>query len=471
MNRNELEAAAEERLFDAMLGELAREAAAPARGVAASRWLVAAFVVLGLAVVVGVVMTSRGTPAVAVAPQEPAPLPPTLEVRGITALRKADRQVENLSCAIEGPDFGVLQEFERLRALRVEQDHDLPHPTLVQSAWSLAPVARCTKLESLTVGPLARFTAVELAPIAALPNLRSLELVGKEKVLDGASAAVLVKLPLRSLVLREVFVVREGLRVLGELPLLERLELRDCTGLDRCDLKHLYRLRQLRALTLRGVGQATVQQFALTGEPVALQLPTIRDGRIVREVTADWIKGLAEALPNLRELDLAETRIDDQVLIALPRSLTFLGLRAAKGYGEPGMVAVGALPNLQGLACGEPPPNSHEQDRVPFASWWPVLRGMKLHRYEFAGIPTPDLLDELRQQTDLRELRLAIGLAVVTTNEQGHLILGEGPPLDFGCLGDLKHLDWVALVNPSASIVQAIRRAVGDRVRIEGLAR
>ena len=101
MNRNELEAAAEGRLFDAMLDEVVQERVATrgTRERGRSRWLAAALMLLGLGVVVGVVVTSRAGPAVAVAPQEPVqePLPPVVKVRGLAELQALDRGATNVS--------------------------------------------------------------------------------------------------------------------------------------------------------------------------------------------------------------------------------------------------------------------------------------------------------------------------------------------------------------------------------------
>jgi len=478
-NRIELEAAAEERLFDAMLDEVVAAWAVPRRSTAAprSRWLAAAIVLLGLAVVIGVVVTSRTGPAVAVAPQEPVPLPPMIKVRGMAELQKADRQIENLSCAIEGPDFELLQQFARLRALRVEQDHNLPHPTLVQAAWSLAPVANCRKLESLSVGPLARFTAAELAPVVVLPNLHSLELVGAEKDVDTDFAAVLAKLPLRSLVLDAVHVLPEGLRALGELPLLERLELRDCTGLEKCDLKHLYRLRQLRALAVRGLGrerevQLPISTFTTTlgvDQAISIQLPEVRDGKFVLAITGEWMRGLASALPDLRELDLAQTRIDDDVLAALPRGLTFLGLRATLGYSERGITAVGALPELRTLAIGDPIPSVIKMGSVPVSMWLPMLRQKMLHGIEFTGVPTQEFLEVLRGQEELRELTLTLPAEITIFAKPGQTSIEYDLGLDFSCLAVLPELQCIQLRNANV-IEKTIRRSAPARVRIEILA-
>jgi len=475
-NRNELEMAAEERLFAASLDEVSGDCAVPRRRIAAprTRWVAAAIVLLGLAVVAGVVVTSRSGPALALAPQEPVPLPPVVKVRGMAKLLKADRRVENLSCAIEGPDFGPLQEFVRLRALRVEQDHDLPHPTLVQSAWSLAPVARCTKLEFLSVGPLARFTTGELAPIVALPSLRSLELVGAEKNIDADFVAVLAKLPLRSLVLHAVHILPEGLRALGELPLLERLELRDCTGLEKCDLKPLYRLRQLRALALRGVGRPRVHSGGPVGPGgaggtgVSIELPEVRDGKFVLTVTAEWVAGLAKAMPNLRELDLAECRIDDEVVAALPRALTFLGLRATLGYGESGVEAVGALPELRTLAIGDPIVWDIKIGLAPVATWLPLLPQKKLQRIEFTGVATPELITALAAQSGLRELRLDLPVRWPWDFQEGRAGRPEAEVAfpSFTPLVELRGLQSIELVGPSEALEKAIRLAVGDRVPV-----
>lgn len=497
MNRNELEAAAEGRLFDAMLDEVVQERVATrgTRERGRSRWLVAALMLLGLGVVVGVVVTSRSGAAVAVTPQEPVqePLPPVVKVRGIGELQALNRGATNIWYLLRKPEeLAALARFQQLRSISIEPDPDLSHEERIAAAWSLSALAECASLEHVTIGYFRNLGVAEFTVLTRLPKLRSLTLLGRDKVVDAELGALLGKLSLRSLVLHAVDVQPEGMRAIGELPLLERLELRDCTGLEKCDLTHLYRLRQLRALALRGVQPSTWWWRRLPGHdasqpsiltPYPLQPPLAPTegewaAKAVRggwTLPAAWMRGLAKALPDLSELDLTESMIDDEVLLALPRKLRRLSIGSALGYGELGVAAVLDLPELRALACGDPSPSVFRFDeQVPAAIWWPTLHLKKLQRLEFTGFPTPEFMDALSQQVELRELRLkhvsrgsfALGDAPLEAT-----VLIEDPLPSFAFLADLPKLTKVELVRPSQSLEAAIRKALPEvlasHVRIE----
>ena len=482
MNRNQLEVAAEERLFDAMLDEVVQERVAT-RGTlqrGRSRWLAAALMLLGLDVVVGVVVTSRAGPAVAVAPQqeqEPLPLPSRVPVRGIAELQALDRGATNVWYLFREPaELAALARFQQLRSLSIEPDPDLSHEERIAAAWSLSALAECASLEHVTIGYFGPLELAEFTVLTRLPKLRSLTLLGRDKVVDAELGALLGKLPLRSLVLHAVDVQRDGLRALGELPLLERLELRDCTGLEKCDLTHLYRLRQLRALGVRGFGLPRQVVAGGSGTAVSIELPEVRDGKFVIRVTADWMRGLAKALPNLCELDLTESMIDDEVLLALPRKLRRLGIGGALGYTELGVAAVLDLPELQTLGCGDPSPSTLRfGEQVPAAIWWPTLHLKKLQRLEFAGFLTAEFTDALSQQVELRELRLDHSSRSFSFRVDGKEELREAPIPSFAFLADLPHLQLVQLRAPTVGLEAAIRQALPEvlakRVRIEVLPR
>lgn len=478
MNRNQLEAAAEGRLFDAMLDEVVQERMTTrgTRERGRSRWLAAALMLLGLGVVVGVVVTSRSGAAVAVAPQEP--LPPEVKVRGLAELQALDRGATNVWCQLREPaELGELARFAQLRSVVVEPDPDLSHEEMTTAAWSLSPLAECASLEHVTIGYFWTLKLAEFTVLTRLPKLRSLTLLGRDKVVDAELGALLGKLSLRSLVLHAVDVQPEGMRALGELPLLERLELRDCTGLATCDLTHLYRLRQLRALGVRGFGLPRQVVAGGSGTAVSIQLPEMRDGKFVVRLTAEWMHGLAKALPNLHELDLTESMIDDEVLLAMPRNVVRLGIRGALGYGELGVAAAMDLPGLRVLACGDPAPSilKHHEE-VPTAIWWPPLYLKKLQRMEFTGFPTAEFVDALSQQVELRELRLehvSVGSFPIGGPGLGAGVMIEDPLPDFGFLADMPKLEKIELLRPSQALEAAIRQALPEvlakRVRIEVL--
>jgi hypothetical protein len=304
-----------------------------------------------------------------------------------------------------------------------------------------------------------------------LPKLQSLTLVGRDKVVDAALGSLLGKLPLRSLVLHAVAIEPEGLRALGELPLLEGFELRDCVGLEKCDLQHLYQLRQLRSLSLRGLGdsidKSRITPVGNTG--VLVPLPILgEDGRRLQLITAQWMRGLANAFPNLRELDLSESRIDDEVLMALPRRLTSIRLENAIGFGRRGVAAVAELAELETLACSDPQPPEGPTGIVPIVTWKPLLQRRKLKRLEYTGFAGL-LLEELGKQEELRELRLYDHAFRVYSFREGNHEVPKTVNLEV--LARLPRLVRVELVGFGPALEQALRTALPARVHFEILPR
>ncbi|MCB9885992.1 MAG: hypothetical protein H6838_10885 [Planctomycetes bacterium] len=272
MNRDQLEEAAEQRWFEVMLDEVRADrrgaTAAPPR---AMPWLAAAILLLGLAAVVGVFVSTRTGNSQA-APQEPRPLPAPVPVRGSEALQALDPRTENVLLqfdAAEGlPPFDHLP---YLRALSLESDPGAPPSS---PAPSLQPLAACPRLEQVAIRRFGGSCgAAALRPLMELPNLRSLTLVGCDKRLTVDVVEVLSKLALRSLSLQDAELHPAGFAALDGLPLLQRIELRHCGGLGKCDLRVLCRLRELRGLSLRDQAFPEVLRFAVTtGQMVTITI-------------------------------------------------------------------------------------------------------------------------------------------------------------------------------------------------------
>jgi hypothetical protein len=482
MNQNELEVAAEERLFDAMLDEVVHQDVPESRGVGSvrggrSHWFAAAMVLFGMIVVAGVFVVSQAQRVVAVVPQEPEqdPLPQAVKVLGLAELQALDVATTNVTLQFQKPeDLAALGRFTRLRALQLEPDPEMSHEGF-QSAWSLAPLAECKSLETISIGYFGTLDPTEFSVLTSLPKLQSLTLVGRDKVVDAALGSLLGKLPVRSLVLHAVAIEPEGMRALGELPLLERLELRDCDGLEKCDLQHLYRLRQLRHLGLRGLGELRPVPGPQDGTAVSFQLPETHDGKPDARIRADWMRGLAKALPELRELDLADSWVEDAALSELPKRLVSLGVEGSLGYGEVGIAAAMALPELRILRCGDPKASLMQRsDAVPSGEWLRHLSQAKLERFEFRGHTDADLVTAIRTQTDLRELRLEQvfrGTFAIRGGGGGVAALVEDPLPDVMPLGSIEKLARVELVDCGLALEQALRTALPARVHFEILPR
>lgn len=479
MNRNELEAAAEERLFDALLDEVVgRGATAPNTLRGNSRWLAAAVVLFGVAVVAGVVAISRAPSNLAVQPQEPAPLPPPVHVRGLAALQKLDRATTTNLCvqSLDGSELAALEGFPQLRALAIESAEESGAGDRPVTVWMLTMLVQCPQLERVSLGALGKGQRFDYAGLTKLPKLRSLVLAGSDKVVDAQLSGLLGKLPLRELTLQRAQVLPGGLQLIGELPLLERLELHDCPGLESCDLQHLYRLRRLRSLSLQGVSNPESRIVAVPGEPISMQLPEVRDGKLVSCLTGPWMQGLTMALPELSELDVSGSVVDAALLAALPPGLTFLGVRDTLGLSGAGVATICGLPELRTFACSDPRTRLGKWGFAIYSDFssdcLPVLQKKLLRRIDFTGLLTDELIAALRTQAELRELRLqplrqhkfSLGIRVDSAAPKD---LREVPLPNLTALAELPQLEKVELQHPQPELEAALRKVLPARVRIE----
>ena len=496
MNQNqvELEREAEERLLDTSLGEVCGDAAAAAAAAAAAspptRLFAAALILLGISVVFAVAALApqpTSTPA-----QEPTqlPLPAPLRVEGADALRATDRHTKNLWCIITPQDMPLLAEFTDLRQLLLEEQLDPIGTWLANDpSWSLQPLAKCTHLQSLTIGNLARFSARQLSAVAQLPQLRELKLIGTVHRVDTAYVAEIQRLPLRSLALHAVSLEPRAFADLCRLPLLEQLELRDCLHLDRCDLTQLQKLRRLHTLTLRGVGgrfaDSLSKSHPLADEPkiepppdgpgvtrTGLQMP----GRETVILSPQLMQALA-GLPDLSTLDLRSSVLDDATLAALPPQLQTLDLRGCNTTGPHGLAAAAPLPRLREFASGfigriqlAPPPGAINQKKdsgtqytgklQPFddanASYCAFLQKHTLTRLTFEPQleVRGDLLGAIAAQTQLQVLQLDL-------HDQPLL-----PEHDLTPLAKLSNLRRVELRGTSPAFADKLRRTLGDKVQV-----
>lgn len=483
MNRSALEKAAEERLLDAalteVLGDGATRVAAPAvrRG---PRWLIAAILPLGIGVLLAVaLLVSRRDGAFAQDPE----LPPAIKVEGREALATLDRTTKNLWCVLTPRDVPLLAEFGELRQLLLEQQMPLRKPDMVMNEsdatpWSLAPLARCAHLRSLTIGNLEGFAAKALDAVARLPELTELKLIGVHHLVDAAFAGVIQKLPVRTLSLLAVGVDAPGFNALCGLPLLERLELDSCLHLDRCDLMQLRHLRQLRALTLHGVGSRFADSLSkshpLADEPrlepppdppgvfrSGLQMPG--EPRLL--LTPALMQALAK-LPELRELSLSASVVDDAVLAALPLELTALDLSDCVGLGTQGLAAPPALRELQRFEFTDLDGSA--------TALWRFVRSHRLRELSFHGPLTEAALAGLSTQSELRALELvlhgqpaALDVAFVSALPQlERLSIVFAPDFDPAPLTHLQHLRRVELHQARPATVARVRHALGDRASV-----
>lgn len=434
---------AEERLLDAALEQVfaeQRPAAAPRRD--ARSLLVAAFVLLGLGVLLATAWLARSPQRDEL--QEPATVPMPAEVPGEerSGIEALPTTTENLFAKFTDPrDLEIVERFPDLRRLRL-----WPEKVTIfgiktggyRTAWSnppddlLAPIANLPHLEVLSLPHQLRITPALLAPLAGHPTLREIELVRDKFTIDEHFVAALARIPnVRSLVFHLVPLGPDALHHLAALPL-RSLQLQYCSGLDAVGFRDVLRIRTLQRLSLRGWNWPTGG--------------TAPAAEAIWKPTAEELGRLRE-LPRLRELELASCSIDDEQFAALPETLTTLQLVDTQ-LTPAGLGALRRLVALRDLDLDTRPgglrtiAEMFAPDSEPMAdAFADAASALKLQKLHYRGALTEAVTAALGAQTAVRDLE-------ITTK--------QGGDADFLTRLPLQRLVWRGPL--TAEVLQAIAK-------------
>jgi len=253
-------------------------------------------------------------------------------IKAIAALDKLE-EIDLADTPIDDASAASLVAMKQMRAVRLDRtaitDAALrvtPSPALVELYLSRTNVTD---------------TGLEL--LGSTPKLEGLGL-GETKIADATITRIARLSELRTLVLSKVRTTREVLVELGALHQLERLYLDD-TRADDTTIEALARLRELRTLHVAGtdVSEAvlpTLRSFAQLDEL------TIGDTRM-RAAIANL-----DAWPQLRTLSVAGLELTDDALPAIARRTSLVTLDLSGTYiRDPARLA--ALPNLRVLGLAQ----------------------------------------------------------------------------------------------------------------------
>lgn len=366
-------ARARERLFAAEIAvvldaPLRVDEAAGGRRSAVGQWLMAAVMLLGLLVAVGVGWMSReGLDEV----QQPSAFDPVfppyvdpLWVPGAVSFVSAD-----LKALSTLPERGV-------QRLAVGASRHGGGPPTVEF---LAAVARIQDLRVLILTGCGVPSPEALRELRVAPQLQTLALAGNDEVpFDagiGSACAELVQL--RQCVMARLPMTREGLLALGTLPRLETLWIDHAAISDEAAVA-IGTLRQLRSLELMYVPDQ------------GRQAPLLTDS-ILRSIAA---------APRLVDLGLMGFDGEPGMLSSLSPRLQALRLTACGWVGPSELRRLTALPGLRSLAWNGP----LDEERV--AALVDVVGKVPLEQFA-ASVPVPPrLLETLASVPRLRGLRL-----------------------------------------------------------------
>ena len=395
--------AARERLLDAELATVLRGKAALARP-RRSRWAAAA-ILLGVLATASTALLHRSL-RLAQDPQAITvpPLPPEwihTDSRAELDLVPADAVA--LHCKLSRPeDLALLQRLTALRQLSIAPiGARIGGKTVFQDrSWQelapdwLAPLTALPMLESLRLPGSLSVDAKHLAALATAPKLHELTLGGTEVRIDDALARAMASLPqLRSLVLMQTPVDVAQIRALQHCPLRE-LTLWGNDGVDEAVIGASSALRHLRSLKLCDFGAPPLDPAqAATWRPTAAAIASLG------------------TLPELRTLAFAGSAVDDDVLAAIPATITRLELYSTSGYTAAGLRGLRRLAGLRSLRLRERHGYAlFDQHRIAphelAGALVDLLGTVCLQHLDFTGWPTPELLAALAAQPDLHSLTL-----------------------------------------------------------------
>jgi hypothetical protein len=303
-----------------------------------------------------------------------------------------------------GGDLPLLPRFSALRRLQINPDTD--------GKWgdwqrievdALAPLCALPELEQLTLPYCASLSPSHLRRLTGCKRLATMQFLTDNLRLDAAAATALAEWPaLRHLQFSLIVVSAEGIAALAAVPRLERLGLWNCRELDGAGWAALCTLKNLRELSLGGLGQPDILARLQRGEQVDSWAPDLAA-----------IRALAK-LPALRELELADCVLVPGALAALPQHLSALTCRGGSLVASQvrELRQHGALRTLR---LGDTGGSDEAQDefRREVAGLLGVLR---LEVFHWSGAVPAELRQAIAGQADLRELGLPTGdgLGIVT---------------------------------------------------------
>ncbi|MFY9342923.1 MAG: hypothetical protein WAT39_10570 [Planctomycetota bacterium] len=456
---------AEERLLDAALVQVMVGHAAGSRPVPHRRHGYLAAAVLALAAVVGTQwLAGRNDRVPAVQDQEPVPetLPKAVIAHDVDALATLSVDLQNLVCELRSPaELEQLRRFQALRRLVLRNDPPPlggagpsgPRFWLDPKPEALAPLATLPELRELHWPRAMRVQGKHIEALAPAPQLRSLVLPEQTRCGDDLVPALAKLSRLESLRLESLLVPAPLLAALATLPL-RRLEFIACAGLDDNAFRSLQAMRSLVALAI------THQNGG------SLQVDGVIHGK--GPLTASSFAAIA-ALPALRELDLEESELRDELLQELPARLHWLNL-GSRHVDFAVASGLRRLGELRDLAVGAGVGTEAAERMVD------VLGTLHLTRLEYRGVLTADLLAAIARQPDLTTLAIQLfGNADLTP-------LADAPKLrsievlstyrykpsieDLAPLARCRHLRSLRLVD-CALDVEAVRAVVGEAVVVE----
>lgn len=444
---------ARERLFAAEIAvvleaPLRADEAAGGRRSVVGQWLMAAMMLLGVAVAVGVGWMSRAGLDEAQQPGAFDPVFPPFEdgVIGGGAVFSVPADLEALSAL---SDRGVVR-------LTVGASRLGGFPAVPASAEFLAAVARLPNLRTLLLTEGGVPSPEALRELRVAPHLQTLVLAGEYDVpfdaAIGAACAELVQL--RQCVLSRMPMTREGLRALGTLPLLDVLWLENAAISDEVAAA-IGELRRLRSLELMYVPD---------------------QGLAAPRLSKASLRSIAAA-PRLVSLGLDGFDGEPGSLASLPSQLQALRLTACEWAGPTELRRLAALPRLRSLVWN----GSIDAERAQALA--EVVRAVPLEQFG-ASVPLPLLLREAL--TNVPKLR---GLRLQGQDDPDALVamlkhLTKLELLRFGCeplpaanalqpLRELAQLRRVELVRNSATdqatyenLAKELRAMLGDAVQV-----
>lgn len=402
--RDKAEVEACERMLDAELTQLFADRAAvdlaPGR---AFGWRRLAVTAAALAIV-GALWFERSAGPSAPFAQEPvdwqAALPAAVTAASLDELAALPADVQNLRCALPSPaDLLRLGRLRQLRRLELVAEppsanafFGAPRPTEPPGPqpWSdpapsdLAPLLALPELRELQWPRVMRVTSLHVETVAPSPQLRAIVLPEGTQ-LDADLASALAKIA-RLDTLRVEFAAVPVAFVAAIARLrLRRLDFLACAGIDQDTLAPLRATPTLTALGL------TFQLGSVITDAAGVR----HTKGPISPATMDAIA----ALPALRDLDLEECDLTDEVLQRLPAGLTRLSL-GSRHVDFAVATALARLPNLRALTVGA------GSDREAAERMAKALAAWRLQRFEYRGIVTPALVSAIAAQPELTELRL-----------------------------------------------------------------
>jgi len=298
------------------------------------RLATAALVLLGVFVAGGVAWLRNDEDAAQVQEPErliPPDLPPSLIAQSAAALARIAADVTSLHCMYEVPasDYQLLERFVALRRLAITGP-------AVTSPWPADVFAPFTAMPALTVLELPlqpAMTPEHLRSLAKVPQLQFLTLHLNRPLLAKDVAALQALPNVRSLSLMGGSLDAHAVRAMSLLPALESLTLARIGGCTEPVLRELRTVHRLRRMRLYGIGE--------TSRASRLGSPGVAGAGLSVAVA----KALGE-LPLLDEVSIEQCSLSAEAVTLLPERLRGFALTRCP---DAGADVVEALLRFRGL--------------------------------------------------------------------------------------------------------------------------